>query len=299
MYQHGAEVSKATPTRALASLALLIVAMFIADAGARSASAAEPSAWFRGNIYIDAAEAPRGTPVEALIGGLVCGRTRTATEVVPVGPKGVTSFFEIRVAPDAEIPGCGREGVEIRFRVNGRLANEAQTWRPLPKPDPRACANAVLAGDPDRSSCSEPPHIILTVGEPFLMLGGFIRGPGLTFPLNGKVEAFVEGKLCGVDDIQAEGWYWVIVRTEQVQPGCAAPGREVTLRFNGLEAPQRADGAPGFRNLDVTLSSPLPPALAPSETSGGGWPVPGIAAAISVIIAAAAVAWVFVKRGQS
>jgi hypothetical protein len=272
----------------IAALSTATLLLALAVASPSIARADEPRAWFRGNLYIDSQEAPRGTRIEALIGETVCGETLTARDFNSSATRGATSLFQISVLSEAEIRGCGRDGAQIRFRVDDRFANETASWTAIPTPDPNACVAAVLSGSGDRSACSTPASLSLVVGPPILLLAGDIRGPGLSFPLRGKVEAYVDGRLCGVDELQAD-WYWIIVKTDQAEPGCAATGREVTLRVNGVEAPQKTDGTPGARGLDITFSSPLPPAAVALEPAKGSprWPL-AVAVAIGIVIVAVA-----------
>lgn len=61
-----------------------------------------------------------GSTVVALVGTIECGRTVTESPVV--------ATFALTVSSDAEIPGCGRPGLPVRFSINGLAATVGLAW---------------------------------------------------------------------------------------------------------------------------------------------------------------------------
>jgi hypothetical protein len=85
-------------------------------------------------IIIDAAPAPDGTVVQALIGNTVCdeytlGVGSSSGVWGPIIPPGRRPNTITMVVPSAnEKEGCGTEGATITFLIDGRPANETEPW---------------------------------------------------------------------------------------------------------------------------------------------------------------------------
>ena len=63
--------------------------------------------------------------VEALVNGRVC-----SFRSGPIFESSITRAYAVAVASDAILPGCGKPGDQVEFRVNGLVANETATWAP-------------------------------------------------------------------------------------------------------------------------------------------------------------------------
>lgn len=208
-----------------------------------------PKAWYTGEAYVDSKPVPAGTTVQALVGSTVCGETKTVPP--PVHGAELGSLYVLGVSSADDIRGCGRSGVSVTFRVNGRVANEAALWEPRPF-------------DPRRGQVGETLHLV--VGAPIVLLGGDILGHEP--PANSRIQAFVNGKLCGEAAVlpvepQGHAWYTMIVRTDIAEPGCAGPGDSIRLKINGQDVIGDADGVPGRHRVDLTVTAPLPVAVIP------------------------------------
>jgi hypothetical protein len=76
---------------------------------------------FYGNVTLDGKPAPDGTPVVAMVGANVCGRT-TALSVVS------TSTYVVDVDSNYTRPGCGVEGAQIVFMIGNARATQTGTF---------------------------------------------------------------------------------------------------------------------------------------------------------------------------
>jgi subtilisin family serine protease len=78
-------------------------------------------AGFFGRVRLNGADVPDGTPVEARVGGQLCGRARSQTV------RG-QSTYALLVDAGLETPGCGAPGATVSFTVNGSPAGDAP-WK--------------------------------------------------------------------------------------------------------------------------------------------------------------------------
>ena len=122
---------------------------------------------------------------------------------------------------------------------------------------------------------------------------GTVTVDGATPPQGTKVEAFINGRLCGDGVVRQLGTdigigYVVDVREEQTEPGCGAEGRTITFKVGGRDAPQTETFRSGaFIRLDLMVTGaietptpgPTPPpfgagAASPSPTPAADTPTP-------------------------
>jgi len=93
---------------------LLTVAVCVVALQATVASAQVPPTRFFGELLINGAPAPTGTEVKATVNGIECGVRMTTDE----------GRYVVDAAHLATTEGCGDEGFEIIFLINGVAANE-------------------------------------------------------------------------------------------------------------------------------------------------------------------------------
>jgi hypothetical protein len=108
-----------------------------------------------------------GTQVRALIGGTVCGET--SIDVVPRGfvlfLDELRGFWKLVVPSSGVTPGCGTEGAEVSFVVNGAHAIEGVPWQPGVQQ-----VDLMVAGDPncDLVVASTDAALVLQMGAGLL-----------------------------------------------------------------------------------------------------------------------------------
>lgn len=133
------------------ALALLVL---VTAGGQPLAAGAQPQppATFYGTASIDGVAPPRGVRVVALIDGVDCTQPDSGEIVLQDG----ISVYVLTVFHESQQAGCGAEGREVAFEVDGRPATEDALWSlgatevnlnagegaPLPIPDAFATAQA-------------------------------------------------------------------------------------------------------------------------------------------------------------
>jgi hypothetical protein len=159
-----------------------------------------------GEPWVDARPAASGTPIRAFIGGRECALDEAS---IPVDS--VTGFFSLRIPAEESQAGCGVEGAEVMVEVDGRLADQRFSW------------TAGTVGPVD-----------LVVGRPFTRITGVVElfdaSPGEWV----EVEPTIDGVVCGeqfptLGGLSGEFYFYVVVLSEEVSPGCGQPGAEIVL----------------------------------------------------------------------
>jgi len=85
-------------------------------------------AQFRGTAVVNG-QAVERLVVEALVNGRLC--SFPSGFIYPHdGSDDPSSRYWVAVASDALMPGCGRPGDQVSFRVNGLLAHQTAAWQP-------------------------------------------------------------------------------------------------------------------------------------------------------------------------
>jgi hypothetical protein len=127
-----------------AALLLLVCALVRGPAVAAQGPPQVP-ATFYGTVTVNGEPAEPG----AVVRGFIDGRDCTQTGASPaVSAEGKTQYV-IAVVHDSQQAGCGVEGAEVAFRVDGREADQRFTWRSGPQE-----ANLNATGDPITSPTS-------------------------------------------------------------------------------------------------------------------------------------------------
>jgi len=237
--------------------------------------AADTGLTVTGTAWIDAAPAPPGTTVQAVVNEVVCGE---GTVVSNSAPASVALSFSLKAAAASEKAGCGADGATLSFTINGKPANEKLAWD----------AAAVTAG--------QAKFIDISAGEPFAAYSGsmaVIGGPlpegaildaGVYDPLHPEIEGTVCGKIVfgkdeGLSRAVPSSYAYLVVPPESLKERCGKEGDKILFRVNGCVI-NNAGWEPGFHRLDLTFEPRL---CIPSPTTGdtGGASQPGAIAAPS------------------
>ncbi|MFQ5382359.1 MAG: hypothetical protein ACE5EF_12180 [Dehalococcoidia bacterium] len=125
-----------TSAQVLRGLAVFLTgALFLLSAD-RAAAQFGPPSTFLGTVADAEETITGGMLVEAYIGDTLCslpsgGPSDSAT--FPYGEgEGRVMFYVVDVVGEAQVAGCGRDGVEVRIKIDGRFANETGHWRQGP-----------------------------------------------------------------------------------------------------------------------------------------------------------------------
>ena len=225
----------------------------------------DEAAELRAEIIIDAAPAPEGTVVQALIADTVCdeytvGAGPSSGRQGPAFTPHTRSNTVSLVVPSAdEKEGCGSEGATITFRIGGRPANETEPWYPRQHTD----------------------IWMLTAGPSFATYFGTVAGGDVH---GSAVTAYIGDTPCSSDYGSLFGTYLIIVLPADLERGCGVEGATVRFMVNDVRAQQTAEWTPGHHDLQLTVSaagpSPTPVAAAsPIATPAATPPVTPVATA--------------------
>jgi hypothetical protein len=232
----------------------------------------DEAAVFYATIMVDAAPAPEGTLVRALIGDTVCDEYtlglgassgRRGPFVVLTGMQPNTIPLVVPSANEKE--GCGSEGATITFTIDNRPANETKAW---------------YSGD--------QPGMTLTAGPPYAQYWGTVSVGG-EYVHGSTVKAYVADTLCG----EAEGLmgtYAVIVPPAELKPDCGEEGAVVRFMIGEGEADQIAQWATGHHELNLTAAAAVPPPTStpPASPTASPSPTTTLSPTVSVSPSAAA-----------
>ncbi len=243
----------------LHSLVLVILLLGL-SAVAREAWAGSPNGpagTFEGVVCInlDCGSASTQKLVTAVIGDVECGSARTSGIVD--GPE--VAYYAMRVAPEDEIAGCGVDGREVRFVVDGVEAKPRVTWR------------------------DERQYVSLWTGPDFAAFGGSLTKDGWVWPVpcaghgydcyGPVVRASINGTLCGTK--QPHGYFYLsgysllLVQSAESTPGCGVGGVMIRFTVDGLAANETAVWSPGFHSLNLSVGAPIPKRWGDFDCSGG------------------------------
>ncbi len=191
---------------------------------------------FRGSVWKDGAPVPEGTRVQALVGEKVCGETTTC------GLREAGYFIWTPSADEEE--GCGQDGSEVSFRVDGAAANQTAQWH-------------------DQDSAT----VDLFVGPDLAVFEGpvFVYRPdtqNILAPPGTLVRAYVSNRLCGETTVfsthPAPNSYEVAVLPEALRAGCGTEGAPISFTIGGDAANERAVWQSGVHDLGLTVGEPPP-----------------------------------------
>jgi len=192
---------------------------------------------FGGSVWRDGAPVPAGTHVEALVGDKVCGETITC------GPR--ESRYLMWVTSAEEQEGCGEEGAQVRFRIDGAVANQTAQWH-------------------DQESAT----VDLFVGPDLAVFGGSVfahrpDAPNITVPEGATVSAYVGDRLCGESTIfvahPGPSMYQIVVLPDALRAGCGSEGAPITFAIDGEAANEVAVWQPGVHRVELTVGQPPSP----------------------------------------
>jgi hypothetical protein len=222
---------------------------------------------FQGLVWTNA-EPVSDPDVRALIGGTDC----TGPAGVIVTDQSPASYF-ISVASASVIPGCGERGEQIRFTINGHLANETAMWSavdiPLFRGDGTPVPLPTLPPPPAISPLLANRHgLDLTIGPPFAVFFPQVYQASGQIELGASlpVEAYIAGTLCGRVEAAGAPLAFLVVLPRELRPACGFEGAVITFRIGGVEVSEtavwhagRQDGPRLTRRTAV--SSILPPTV--------------------------------------
>lgn len=196
---------------------------------------------YGGSAWKDGAPLPPGARVEALVGEKVCGETTVC------GLRGSRYFLWAASAEEEE--GCGEEGIDVHFRVDGAAANQTAQWHD-----------------------GESATIDLFVGPDLAVFGGSVSvyRPDTTYtmaPEGTPVQAYVGDQLCGESTIftvhPGPNMYQVAVLPDALRAGCGREGASVTFTIGGQTTNEVAVWQPGVHRLELSVGEPPSPTSTP------------------------------------
>src|SRR3990170_7781741 len=135
--------NSAAPKALVAVVALALLGLGLATGWERAEAQVLPPHALSGAVTVDGNAATVGTPIQALVGGNVCGQATVNEQ----------SRYVIQVKHSSAQPGCGTDGSAITFEVGGNAAGtftfktggsddldlsarSAPPPQPTPKPQP-------------------------------------------------------------------------------------------------------------------------------------------------------------------
>ena len=213
---------------------------------------------FRSLSWLDARLT--GGLVVARIGGIECGQSYPVA--LACDPYSCGPAQDIQVVSNNIKPGCGYDGADISFLVEGRQASRTAVWH-----------------------AGRQPWLTLTAGLPFAMVSGNFSWPDQLTYLDHDLDAddresalvpFIGDTPCGYDDIlvpevgmdgavKGVYRYGAVVYSREQRAGCGYEGAPITFKLLDSQrnvvatAVERAswhawDGTPGTgEQLDLTL----------------------------------------------
>jgi hypothetical protein len=196
---------------------------------------------FGGSAWKDGAPLPPGTRVEAVVGDKVCGQTITC------GLRESRYFTWVISAGEEE--GCGEDGSEVRFRIDGAMANQTAQWH-------------------DQDSAT----VDLFAGPELAVFGGLVSvyrpdAPNIMAPEGAPVSAYVGDRLCGESTVfsyhPGPNMYQIVVLPDELRAGCGKEGAPITFSVGGEAANERVVWQPGVHRLQLSVGEPPSPTPRP------------------------------------
>jgi hypothetical protein len=188
-----------------------------------------------------------GRTVLAMIDGKVCG----------VGRHRVWGSVLLAIPSEDQEAGCGHEGVEVSFAVDGFAVPETLKW----SPGQHEGFTFTLDPSPD-GPFAGPPFAYYTVSlapRPPDFLGQFSQ----------HIEAWIDGEPCGTVSGEGPAEALLLVAPDELVDGCGRKGATVTFTLNGRPLGESVPWEPGFHegpDASSAGSQPTPATPAP----GGG-----------------------------
>jgi hypothetical protein len=204
-------------------------------------------------VFVDAERLnDRNAKVEAWIDGTNCTEFSYADAPPNDTPK-TGLQYHVFIHGAEEQAGCGEAGRSVQWRANGREANQAFVWPVAARQFP-----------PDYAG-----YVDVFFGpEPMVLEGNIYRAPAEGFTRSSAVEAFIDGKLCGIGVLSGfseqfgggDRYDGLIVRPASVEPGCGRDGVMVSIEIGGIPARNLTVWHPGrLHCCDIALQAPAAP----------------------------------------
>ena len=190
---------------------------------------------FRGSIWENAAPVAAASLVTATIGNTVCGEGYVWNDLWDG-----RSRYEVIVRSDEARGGCGTEGAEVRFSLDGREIATVGYWQ------------------------KGKESLDLVIGPPFAEFEVKLEVPRGS-PYGGEhLQAYVGDVLCGeargrASMIAYTSFFTLVVLPDSLRPGCGREGDVIRFMVNGQPLPQTATWSPGQHSLKLTTAPVRPP----------------------------------------
>jgi hypothetical protein len=200
-------------------------------------------AYFVGEVWVNAAPVAAGTLVTAWIGSTACGEGY-------VWGNGPLSWYDVIVRSANTRAGCGADGAEVRFTLNGQSTPAVGYWHVRDMQEPEQ-------------------QVDIIVGPPFAVYDIEVATTPTDERRERSVQAYVGNTLCAEGRASASG----IVRyprvtlpipPESLHAGCGSEGATVHFVVDGVANPQTVIWSAGKHDLILT------PATLQQPNTGSG-----------------------------
>jgi hypothetical protein len=126
----GASGARSVPFKAM-RFALLAFVMLLGTGGSRAIAQPQIPATFYGAASVQGQTPAPDSEVRAFIGNLDC--TQLAPGQRTFGIEGGVGVYVVTVVHESQKTGCGKEGKQVTFKVNGVEANQTAVWKTGPQ----------------------------------------------------------------------------------------------------------------------------------------------------------------------
>lgn len=182
---------------------------------------------FGGSIWWNASPVPPGLLVTAKIGDAACGEGYVWEHVDD------RTVYEVIVRSEEARSGCGSEGREIRFSLDGRDIPVVGHWH---------------AGQ---------QWLDLVIGPPFAEFDAKLEVPRGSSSVGGLLQAYIGDVLCG--EARGRGsmiayttFFTLVVLPDSLRPGCGRDGDTIRFLVDRQPLSQTATWSPGKHSLNLT-----------------------------------------------
>jgi hypothetical protein len=125
-WRTGARGAGSVPFKAM-RFALLAVVMVLGMGGSRAIAQPQIPATFYGAASVQGQTPAPDSEVRAFIGALDC--TQLAPGQRTFGIEGGVGVYVVTVVHESQKTGCGKEGKQVTFKINGVEANQTAVWK--------------------------------------------------------------------------------------------------------------------------------------------------------------------------
>lgn len=211
---------------AMTVLGLVVLSSALRGEEAGAASSLQTASTFEGTVWVDARPAPATAAVVVTVGATSCA---TATVTFTSGGREV--FYSVEVPSEADLPGCGTEGAEVTFTIDGEPAKPTGVWK-----------------------AGQTQKLDIWSGEDFAAFSGKLLLDGQPLPTTSDsalLEAFIGATRCGShtaslvqhplpEPVEQPAYHNLIVLPETLRAGCGKPGDTITFTVDGVPAAEAA-----------------------------------------------------------